>query len=87
MGKKKSKSLKAEENDVPKTGEELEEEEEEEEEGEEEETEMVYLQVDTGDIIKLKQNSYQWWQTRSCKMSNGPFNGSSCSACPCCGNF
>lgn len=32
-----------------------EEEEEEEEEDEEEEEEMVYLQVDTGDIVKLKQ--------------------------------
>lgn len=57
MAKKKSKSSKTEEKDLPKKEEEEEEvegeEEEEEEEGEE--TEMVYLQVDTGDIIKLKQ--------------------------------
>jgi signal peptidase complex subunit 2 len=54
MAKKKSKSPKVEEKDLPnKQVEEVEEEEEEEDE--EEETEMVYLQVDTGDIVKLKQ--------------------------------
>ncbi len=50
MAKKTSKSTKEEETDIPQK-----EEEEEVEEEEDEEEEMVYLQVDTGDIIKLKQ--------------------------------
>jgi signal peptidase complex subunit 2 len=55
MAKKKSKSPKVEEKEPLKEEEEEDDEEEEDEEDEEEETEMVYLQVDTGDIVKLKQ--------------------------------
>ena len=53
MAKKKSKST-TEEKPIQKN-EEVEEEEEEEDDEEEEEESMIYLQVDTGDIVKLKQ--------------------------------